>query len=300
MEYAQRLHYQSLPAIQEALGFYKTPNLKTDAGHFRSRIEDYKVGRLDIPERYRDAANQNLHMVKFHWGHDHDFGAWQEPGLMGTRHLWMLSRMFDHFGVRNDAIAGKRILDVGSWTGGVSLALAQMGADVDAIDEINKYVSCLNFLSESFGMQGRLRAHHQSLYEMPSDWNNRFDTVCFFGVVYHLSDPIVGLRRLYNIMKPGGTLLLETMAIDTDRQVFEYEGPGKRNGQFGWNWFVPSPTALRQMLIDTGFKDVQVGNGLDGRVTQEGDPMGANRCFAVATKDPDHVICQAGLSVDID
>ena len=90
------------------------------------------------------------------------------------------------------------------------------------------------------------------------------------------------------------------MAVGSKDQVFEYEGPGNRRGQFGWNWFVPSPSALKQILMDTGFTNVRVGNGLDERVTQEGDPLGANRCFAVATKDPSHVICKAGLSVSID
>jgi FkbM family methyltransferase len=45
----------------------------------------------------------------------------------------------------------------------------------------------------------------------------------------------------------------------------------------------------------------KVGNGVnDFCVTNDIDPMGANRCFAVATKLTPHVICQAGLSVKID
>jgi len=293
------LVYTSYPKIMEALGFFKTGNLIINEVVFRQRIEDYKNNRADTVERYRDITDQNLHMVQFFWGHDHDFGTFKEFGLMGTRHIWMLSRCFDHFEVSIDnAISGKNVLDVGCWTGGVSMVLNRLGANVVSIDEIHKYVDCLNFVVNSFGLKN-FEAYYLSLYEMPSIWHNHFDTVCFFGVLYHLSDPIIGLRRIYQVLKPGGTLMLETMAIDNDQKLVEYQGPGKRNGQFGWNWFVPSPQALKQMLTDTGFTEIKVGNGLDEGVTRDGDPMGSNRCFAVAKKLEKHVLCQAGLSVPI-
>ena len=101
-------------------------------------------------------------------------------------------------------------------------------------------------------------------------------------------------------MKPGGVLCLESMSVNSSKRIWEYEGPSVRNGIFGWNWFIPSPKALEQVLYDTGFVDVKVGNGLqDLKVTNDIDPLGPNRVFAFALKDGNHQICKAGLSVDI-
>lgn len=293
------LSYNSVPLIRGAFAELTTEQL-ANPGAFEARIQSYLQGNLAVPERYADPTNQNLHMVRFHWGHDHDFGTFQVPGLMGTRHIWMLSRFFDHFGIDPNKLAGTDILDVGCWTGGVSLALAKLGARVTAIDEINKYVEALGFLTESFGLTG-LQPRQLSLYELgEADVSEHFDMIFCLGVVYHLTDPIVGLRRLYHALKPGGLLLLESMAIDSDRALCEYAGPSQRNGIFGWNWFIPSPRALHQWLADTGFGEIQVGNGGEPlAVTDARDPMGPNRCFALARKQAGHILSRAGLSTNI-
>jgi len=239
-------------------------------------------------------------MVEFCWGHDHDFGSFKLEGEMGTRHLWMLSRFFDHFDISPSQLKDQDVLDIGAWTGGVSLILNRLGARVTAIDEIQKYVSSLNYLAESFGLDS-FKANPKSLYDLGEpEYLSKYDTVFCLGVIYHLSDPVIGLRRIYNSLKPGGLLCIESMSIPSKQAVCDYEGPSRRRGNFGWNWFVPSPKAIYQLLQDTGFIDIKVGNGLEEfKVTAEGDPMGSDRCFAVARKNPDHQICSAGLSVQI-
>lgn len=239
-------------------------------------------------------------MVKFYWGHDHDFGTFKVSGMMGTRHIWMLSRFFDHFDVSPSSINGKCVLDIGCWTGGVSLILNKLGAKVVAIDEIKKYTHALSYLVDSFGLEN-FDCKYLSLYDLEqANLVSKFDLVFCLGVIYHLSDPIIALRRIYNAMKPGGILCIESMSIDSAQSICEYEGPSRRKGNFGWNWFVPSPRAIFQLLDDTGFEDIKVGNGLtEFSVTNEKDPIGSNRCFAVAKKMAHHVICQAGLSTNI-
>ena len=44
------------------------------------------------------------------------------------------------------------MLDVGCWTGGVSLILERLGAKVTAIDEVGQYPNALNFMAEAFGL----------------------------------------------------------------------------------------------------------------------------------------------------
>jgi 2-polyprenyl-3-methyl-5-hydroxy-6-metoxy-1,4-benzoquinol methylase len=295
------LSYASVPLIHRMIGHFQVANLKIDEKVFRRRLDDYLEGKLSPPERTAQTENQSPHLIEFCWGHDHDFGSFQLAGEMGTRHIWMLSRFFDHFGVPPAALENRDALEVGGWTGGVSLILNRMGARVTAIDEIRKYTDALSFLAESFGLDS-FRVEGRSVYEMEGpEFREKFDFAFCLGVLYHLSDPIVALRRLYHALKPGGMLCVESMSVNSSDCICEYEGPSRRRGRFGWNWFVPSPRCLSQWLADAGFCEIRVGDGLtDFAVTAEGDPMGPGRCFAVATKDPSHRISVAGLSVNLD
>jgi len=297
----QNLSFTSVPLIQSAIGRLTTDHVLIDQEDFRRRIHAYINNQFEIKEKYEDEENQNLHMIKFFWGHDHDFGGFKVSGLMGTRHIWMLSRFFDHFGVDPSAIRSKHILDIGCWTGGVSLILNKLGGRVLAIDEIRKYIDALRYLVTSFGLED-LECESLSLYNLDRpDLANKFDIVFCLGVVYHISDPIIGLRRIYNVMKPGALLCMETMSTNSAECIWKYEGPSRRRKAFGWNWLIPSPRAIFQLLEDTGFEEIKVGDGIaEFSVTCENDPMGPNRCFAVARKKEYHSICQAGLSVRID
>src|SRR5713226_2422532 len=295
------LDYTSVPLINRSIGYFQVANLQLDEATFRNKLEDYLRDRISSPERTTQTENQNPHLVRFHWGHDHDFGTFRLSGEMGTRHIWMLSRFFDHFNVSPAMLENRAVLDVGCWTGGVSLILNRLGAHVTAIDQIRKYTDALSFLAQSFGLDSFV-AEGRSVYEIDGqEFREKFDFIFCLGVIYHLSDPILGLRRMYHALKPGGFLCIESMSIDHPECVCEYEGPSKRRGEFGWNWFVPSPKCIFQWLEDAGFREIRVGDGLTPfAVTAEGDPMGSNRCFAVAKKDPNHHISVAGLSAKVD
>jgi 2-polyprenyl-3-methyl-5-hydroxy-6-metoxy-1,4-benzoquinol methylase len=294
------LDYATVPLLQRSIGHFQTRNSLVDPVMFRRRIRDYLENRVQVPGQMSVLESQRTQSQKFTWGHDHDFGDFRLAGQMGTRHIWLLSRFFDHFGVGTDDVIGRNVLDVGCWTGGVSLILARIGGKVTAIDEVAMYPHALGFLAEAFGMTN-LETCHKSLYDLDDPaFVGRFDIVFLLGVIYHVSDPIVALRRLFHVLKPGGMLCIETMAIPGDgseRSICEYEGPSRRRGLFGWNWFVPSPQALACWMEDAGFDNVRVGNGLTGfSVTGEGDPLGPNRCLGIGRKQPGHRISVSGLS----
>jgi hypothetical protein len=63
------------------------------------------------------------------------------------------------------------------------------------------------------------------------------------------------LRILYNSLKEGGILFLETLALPEgsgDEKTLEYHGPSVP----GWNWFVPSAKCCVQITKDVGFDEV--------------------------------------------
>jgi len=209
-------------------------------------IDDYAMEDLASPQRQRDLT------VKFHWGHDHDFGSFRLEGKMGDRHLQHLATFIEQFQALPLDLTGRRILEIGCWTGGASLLMSAMGAEVTAIDEVKKYTECLTYLKRAFGLD-QLTIRHASLYDLDhaSFWD-RFDHVLFAGVLYHVTDPIVALRIVFNALKDGGTCLLESTAFRSRLTRISFS---RRR----WNWFDMSPSALKLMMQDVGFQPPQLG-----------------------------------------
>ena len=206
----------------------------------------------------------------------------------------MLAVFMDEFEALPRDLTGKRILDIGCWTGGTTLLLAAMGAEVIAIEEVKKYVDASNFLKESFALKN-VTFLHSSLYKFTDEeYFGAFDYVLFAGVVYHLTDPIVGARIAYNATKDGGYCLVESEAIPNNGSDIQFHGSdiiwgGTREqlNRGGWNWFVPSPAIMAKWMREAGFVNV--------RENEVKPPRG--RAFVVGMRDRHRDLNRAGLSV---
>ena len=221
----------------ELMARYTLDRVLVDADEFRAHIESLPGTVYDDDPRQREFERV------FTWGHDHDFGPFKMEGHMGDRHVRLIDR-FTGLGV----VFGGRVLDVGCWTGGTSLLLAALGCRVTAIEEVGHYAGAAQYLADSFGLDN-MTVQPRSLYAGLSDLGDPFDLVLLAGVLYHLSDPIRALRILFEALRDGGTLLIETETCQDERPLFAYIGPRKP----GYRWLVPSPPALRYVLEDTGF-----------------------------------------------
>lgn len=259
--------------------------LESRIGKIDPESEGYQVNEL---ERQRDLS------IKFHWGHNHDFGTFNLSGRSGTRHIGLLATFCDSFSLSPDTFKEQLVLDVGCWTGGTSLMLALLGAKVHAVEEVQKYAETAKFLAKSFGFGDYITVESRSLYSCnTSEYMEKFDIVYFPGVIYHLSDPLIALRILYNACKPSGIVLIETEGIRSDEQplcLFEgsyvyRKGMKEDLSRGGWNWFIPSPPAMQRMLQDAGFRDIK---------TTE---LFGSRFYAFGRKTERTAICRAGLSV---
>jgi SAM-dependent methyltransferase len=259
---------------------------------FRAEIERLLSVRDSAMEGYADAGRQRDLSVRYVWGHDQDFGDFSVRGIMGSRHLSIPAQFADRFGVLPSNLAGSRVLDIGVWTGGTSLLLSALGAEVVAIEEVKKYADTVSFLKKCFALEN-LTVLNASLYELNNpEFFDGFDFVLFSGVIYHLTDPVLALRIVFNALRDGGRCLLETFAVDRDGSWVNYQGPTAVSGgsreqlnRTGWNWFVPSPQALRQMMADAGFQEVGIG------------PIENARVLAVGKRTVHCDILRAGLSV---
>jgi 2-polyprenyl-3-methyl-5-hydroxy-6-metoxy-1,4-benzoquinol methylase len=273
---------------------YVVSQLKTvSPAQFERHIKSLPGRRDPEVEGYGTTAAQRDLSVQFEWGHNHDFGTFAMPGLMQDRHIHVLATFMTLFGVPAPDLTGKSVLDVGCWTGGTSLLLAAMGARVLAIDEVVKYADCVAYLRDAFGVEN-LEVQSRSLYSLDEEaFAERFDLVLYSGVLYHVSDPVLSLRILFNCLRDGGQCLVETMAVDGPGSFCGYgerRDPGSRDPARpetllgGWAWFVPSLAALTNMLADSGFR-------------VRGDRLlGGNRAVAVAERARHADMLRAGLS----
>ncbi len=276
---------------------YRTANLSSVTPEEFSNYLHASIGQIDSKsEGYAESEleQQRDLSIKFHWGHDHDFGDFKIQGRMADRHIKMLADLVTCFPVSLDDFAGKEVFDVGCWTGGTSLLLAALGCKVFAIEEVGKYADMAAYLVRAFGISDRVNVTQRSLYACNAEeFHDRFDIVYFPGVIYHLSDPLIALRILFNSLKIGGVMLLETAGIDEEEPVCRFEGSqihlhGTREelDRTGWNWFLPSPSALARMMREAGFDGVTT-------VLREG----SSRIYGYGKKLSQAGICRAGLSV---
>jgi SAM-dependent methyltransferase len=284
--------------LRELFEFFKIDNLKgIDAVAFEDSILG-RIGGIDAnSERYRDdeLSRQRDLSIKFHWGHDHDFGSFNVSGKMGQRHIQLMAKFLAFFDLEIESFSEKNVLDIGCWTGGTTLLLSRLAKSVSAVEEVRKYANTVQFMINHFDLSDRVSVLDESLYKLNDEkYFDKYDRVHFPGVIYHLSDPVLALRILFNSLTIGGDILVETAGIDTEESMCLFEGNfifhsgGTREelNRGGWNWFKPSPNALGRMMLEAGFEDIRTLY----------DPT-SKRVFGYGKKMSQNPICKAGLSV---
>ena len=242
-------------------------------------------------EGYADHERQRDLSIKYAWGHHHDFGSFQVSGAMGDRHLGILAEFIQVYGLPKD-LTGKKILDIGVWSGGSCMWMFVLGAEVTALEEVKKYTNTVEYLAKAFNIKG-LKVNSISLYDL--DIQDEFDYVIYSGVVYHVTDPVLSLRILFNALKNGGQIFIETFGLNAESELPPLalvEGPSVTRGgnkaslnRSGWNYFVPSPKGLFMWIQTVGFEDIKVGC-VDSN----------SRIKAVATRQSHVDMLRAGLS----
>ena len=275
---------------------YKVDKLADDVNaiEFEQNIKSM-LGEVDyLSEGYESSDKQRDTSVAFHFGHNHDFGTFEVKGRMETdRHIKVVGNFLEFNRIKPDSIKGKKIIELGCWTGGVSMLLNAMGAKVVLVEEVKKYVNFLNYFKQAFNLKN-FTVVHSSLYELAKEKKlyDGFDYVLLSGVLYHITDPVLALRIGFNMTKPYGKCLIETAGFANNQRLCEYWGTDRfgagtkqdMNRQ-GWNWFYPSTAALKQMILDVGFQEAKIHGLTHGRI------------YAAGIKEEQVDMLRAGLSV---
>lgn len=165
---------------------------------------------------------------------------------------WRSDIKWDRVQPHLSSLQGKTVLDVGCGSGyhcwrmraaGASLVMGIEPSPLFVIQflAIQKYIADYNV--------GVLPIR---LEQLPPGLS-AFDTVFSMGVLYHRRSPLDHLKELYNTLKPGGELVLETLVIDGDKQ--HCLTPQDRYAKMGNVWFIPSAAMLEVWLLKSGFSN---------------------------------------------
>ena len=173
------------------------------------------------------------------------------PGLQPVEHLrWRL----DLFGLPED-LRGKRVLDVGAWDGWFSFECERRGAEVVAVDCI-----ALDTFHEAKELIGsKVEYLTLDVNELSARRLGTFDIVLFFGVLYHLRHPLLGLEKAVELSTD--LALIESFVIQAENRqipaVMEFYERTELGGQVD-NWCGPSPECLVSMCRSAGFAQVEL------------------------------------------
>jgi tRNA (mo5U34)-methyltransferase len=166
-------------------------------------------------------------------------------------------------------LRGWRVLDAGCNAGYYSFQLASRGAQVTAIDIDPHYLEQACWAAREFGLSQRIELRRASVYQL-AGVSERFDLVCFLGVLYHLRHPLLALDILRGVTQ--GRMILQTLTMPGDEVSPAPEsiklGERALLRQPGWpamgfierclegdptNWWAPNHACVQALVRAAGF-----------------------------------------------
>jgi SAM-dependent methyltransferase len=146
-------------------------------------------------------------------------------------------------------LAGKRVLDVGCGVGHLAQFLVELGAHVTCVDARASNVE---------GLRARypgLEAHVLNVETEALSSIGRFDVVFCYGLLYHLENPVAGVRNMAAVC--DDLLLIETLVCDhREPMLVLVDEPPVNNQAVGHIGCRPSPSFVVMALNRAGFPNV--------------------------------------------
>lgn len=148
-----------------------------------------------------------------------------------------------------------RVLDIGCGNGYYGWRMLAQGAEcVIGIDPtlvfVMQWLACRHFCPQQSNFVLPLRVE-----DLPTG-AGRFDTVLSMGVLSHRRDPEGHLRRLTELTRPGGQVLLETLVLDGNGDAVLV--PEERYARMRNVWAVPTVAKLGQWMTTAGLQHIRV------------------------------------------
>ncbi|NVK32068.1 MAG: tRNA 5-methoxyuridine(34)/uridine 5-oxyacetic acid(34) synthase CmoB [Gammaproteobacteria bacterium] len=163
---------------------------------------------------------------------------------------WKWDRLLPHIDV-----IGKSVLDVGCGNGYHMWRALQAGASwclgVDPSPLFLCQFAAIKALIDNPPNLHLLPIGAEALPDIAA-----FDIALSMGVIYHRRDPIAHIHDVTGTLKPGGTMVLESIVIQDDFATSLI--PESRYARMRNVWCIPSPLQMIAWMREAGLQDCQV------------------------------------------
>lgn len=232
---------------------------------------EWRSAIKDLPKISPSSYNFKSDMVRI--GEAKDCTEQQQQRLLHSLKQLMPWRKgpFDFFGIQIDSewrsdlkwqrlqkylkVSNKIILDIGCGNGYYTLRM--LGADAKAVVGIDptlrfvmQFEAIKYYLNNIKAFVLPIAVQHLPLEQLS------FDMVFSMGVIYHRRDPQQHATQLFECLRPGGELIIESLIVD--RHLTETLIPEGRYAKMNNVWWIPCIQVLMDILKQAGFKSIDV------------------------------------------
>ncbi|MFI4872973.1 MAG: class I SAM-dependent methyltransferase, partial [Phycisphaerales bacterium JB061] len=202
------------------------------------------------------------------WFHAIDFGEFQtsgrfKDGVPPNNTLHGAMDLLQHVD-----ITGATCLDLGSAHGLMSFGLKMKGAGrVIALDRTERVGVAFSLARELLGLD--VEYQHCPASELVNTMGTRCaDLIVAAGLMYHLANPGDAIYQTRRALKPGGLLVIETAySSKRDDAVLVFNNVPDAPYNEPYTYFLPSKTAVIEMLRLACFDALAVRTGMNNRLT---------------------------------
>jgi phosphoethanolamine N-methyltransferase len=192
---------------------------------------------------------------------------------------------------------GVRVLDVGSGIGGAAFHLAKAyGAVVTGVDLSEEMVAIALERTREAGVGDAVNFLLADVLTAP--FPEKFDVIWSRDALMHIPDKPRLFARLYDLLVPGGHLVITDYARGTGAGSAEFQAYVASTG-----YHLTDPASYGKLLEDAGFVDVVVEDATDKFVAilrAEPDRLTANRAEFLAAfgeKDLNYLVDRWAMKV---
>jgi 2-polyprenyl-3-methyl-5-hydroxy-6-metoxy-1,4-benzoquinol methylase len=167
------------------------------------------------------------------------------------------------------SLKGRRILDVACNCGGFSVEAARSGADfVLGIDVVDRYLEQAEFIKRALALDN-VEFRKLAMEEIESEEIGSFDVSFCFGILYHLENPVLAMKKLADVTT---AIMVVDTTVDPTRPKDPYwkmtfKDPilpeAKSVSTALWIeekacQLLPTAQAVRELLTYLGFSQVEL------------------------------------------